>query len=195
VWALGVILYTLVVGFRPFQQGDYISLDEVAQSPDGVDTTPGSSPPPVGSEESESESDPRVSFFYCSFFFRSFGSAFFAFVLCSSFLFLCLQSSGICCSKSSRGTRVSAFRSTASWHTLGPAFDAFRTQHTASHGEERERNDERCILLIVAVSNIFMMYKAHITLYSIVCAGGLSLLTRLSRAWHRGEERRRRRWW
>jgi serine/threonine protein kinase len=56
VWALGVILYTLVVGFRPFLdrkaalQGDYISLDEVAQSPDGVDTTPGSSPPPVGSE-------------------------------------------------------------------------------------------------------------------------------------------------
>lgn len=46
VWALGVILYTLVVGFRPFLdrkaalQGDYISLDEVAQSPDGVDTTP-----------------------------------------------------------------------------------------------------------------------------------------------------------
>jgi serine/threonine protein kinase len=45
VWALGVILYTLVVGFRPFPdrtstvQGKYISLDDVAAADEGVDTS------------------------------------------------------------------------------------------------------------------------------------------------------------
>jgi serine/threonine protein kinase len=156
VWALGVMIYALVVGFRPFldckavvqvrtlsaeprarmrecssscgvaadcrdAQGNYVSLDEVARAPDGVDTTPGSS-----------DAFPLVA--------PAWGVIEMLTVLVAGGggAYAIDQSSETCSSGSSRPTRASVSPSTASWPTHGPAFELSThartpTTHTHTH--------------------------------------------------------------